>query len=89
METKPTPNPETVDTERRDFLRNSVYAAYATPLITALLVEKASAATSNPRPLQPRVVCEQGPLLSLLLTSKAPKENCLPLKVLLVSPLKL
>ena len=47
METKPTPNPETVDTERRDFLRNSVYAAYATPLITALLVEKASAATST------------------------------------------
>ena len=45
METKPTPNPETVDPERRDFLRNSVYAAYATPLITALLVEKASHVT--------------------------------------------
>lgn len=48
METKPTPNPETVDPERRDFLRNSVYAAYATPLITALLVEKASAGWSKP-----------------------------------------
>jgi len=34
-------------TTRREFLRRSVYAAYATPLITALLVEKASAANSN------------------------------------------
>ena len=34
------------DNSRRDFLRKSVYAAYATPVITALLVNKASAATS-------------------------------------------
>ena len=38
---------DNVNNSRRDFLRNSVYAAYATPLITALLVEKASAASSN------------------------------------------
>lgn len=31
---------------RRDFLRKSAYAAYATPVITGLLVEKASAAKS-------------------------------------------
>ena len=34
-------------TSRREFLRKSVYAAYATPLITALLVEPASAAQSG------------------------------------------
>lgn len=34
-------------TSRREFLRRSVYAAYATPLITALLVEKASAGNST------------------------------------------
>jgi hypothetical protein len=33
--------------ERRDFLRKSAYAAYATPVITALLVDKASAAASG------------------------------------------
>jgi len=33
--------------ERRDFLRKSAYAAYATPVITAMLVEKASAARSG------------------------------------------
>ena len=32
---------------RREFLRKSVYAAYATPLITALLVEQASAYQSG------------------------------------------
>jgi len=35
-----------VDEERRSFLKTSVYAVYATPLITALLVEKANAADS-------------------------------------------
>jgi hypothetical protein len=35
-----------VDEERRSFLRQSVYAAYATPLITALLVEEAAAKQS-------------------------------------------
>ena len=39
-----------VDNERRAFLRNSVYAAYATPLITALLVAEESAAASNCTP---------------------------------------
>jgi hypothetical protein len=33
---------------RREFLRNSVYAAYATPLITSLLVVRSSAAQSGP-----------------------------------------
>ena len=32
--------------ERRDFLRKSAYAACATPVITGMLVEKASAAKS-------------------------------------------
>ncbi len=37
------------DERRRDFLRKSVYAAYATPVIMSMLVEKASAAqTWNP-----------------------------------------
>jgi hypothetical protein len=40
-------NARTVDGARRAFLRQSIYAAYATPLITALLVEEAGAASSN------------------------------------------
>lgn len=39
------------DERRREFLRKSVYAAYATPVIMAILVEKASAKTS------PQVYC--------------------------------
>jgi hypothetical protein len=35
------------DISRRDFLRKSAYAAYATPVITVLLVEQASAAKSK------------------------------------------
>jgi len=35
------------DRNRREFLRKSIYAAYATPLITALLVEEASAKNSH------------------------------------------
>jgi len=31
---------------RRDFLRKSLYAAYATPVIMSMFVEKANAATS-------------------------------------------
>ena len=38
-----------VDSERREFLRTSVYAAYATPLITMLLVDAHSAAASPGR----------------------------------------
>lgn len=37
---------QSTDEARREFLRKSVYAAYATPVITALLVSKASAAIS-------------------------------------------
>jgi len=40
-------NEKNHDADRREFLRKSVYAAYATPLITALLVEEASAKNSN------------------------------------------
>ena len=40
------PEQENVDSKRREFLRKSVYAAYATPIITALLVEDANAAPS-------------------------------------------
>lgn len=36
-----------VSRDRRDFLRSSVYAAYATPLITTLLVAEESAAGSG------------------------------------------
>ena len=32
--------------DRRDFLRTSAYAAYATPIVLSMLVEKASAAKS-------------------------------------------
>lgn len=34
------------DDDRRDFLRKSLYVAYATPVIMSLLAEKANAATS-------------------------------------------
>lgn len=40
--------PESEETaSRREFLRKSLYTAYATPLITALLVEQANADASN------------------------------------------
>ena len=35
------------DQQRREFLRKSIYAAYATPLITVLLVEEAAAKNSH------------------------------------------
>jgi hypothetical protein len=43
------------DASRRDFLRKSVYAVYATPIITTLLIERANAAASqnNPNCLDP------------------------------------
>lgn len=41
------------DNERREFLRRSIYAAYATPLITALLVEKDAVAGTGPSPGTP------------------------------------
>ena len=47
MEETPTSDQETIDSDRRDVLRNSVYAAYATPLITILLVDAQSAAASS------------------------------------------
>lgn len=49
LDTENTPSKTISDdsTNRREFLRKSLYAAYATPLITALLVENASAAQSK------------------------------------------
>jgi hypothetical protein len=44
---KKSDRPASIDDERRAFLRRSIYAAYATPLITALLVEEAGAAQSG------------------------------------------
>ncbi|MEJ2200033.1 MAG: hypothetical protein P8X63_03320 [Desulfuromonadaceae bacterium] len=38
---------QSADTTRRDFLRQSAYAAYATPVVLALLVDKASAGGSG------------------------------------------
>ncbi|WP_291315482.1 hypothetical protein [Desulfuromonas sp.] len=38
--------PTTTDEGRREFLRKSAYAAYATPIIMAILVDKANAAKS-------------------------------------------
>jgi hypothetical protein len=34
------------DEQRREFLKTSIYAAYATPVIMSVLVERASAANS-------------------------------------------
>ena len=39
-------NNQSIDETRREFLRKSVYAAYATPVIVCLLVAKESAAAS-------------------------------------------
>jgi hypothetical protein len=50
-----------VDEERRSFLRTSIYAAYATPLITVLLVEEASAGWSGCPPAK-RAKCDAGQL---------------------------
>jgi hypothetical protein len=52
-------NSEPVDNDRREFLRKSVYAAYATPLITALLVEEASAKNSHNNGRCSRRWCEE------------------------------
>jgi hypothetical protein len=40
-------NEEIVNSDRREFLRNSIYAAYATPIITTLLVAEQSIAGSG------------------------------------------
>jgi hypothetical protein len=49
MEIKKGQEMSDADKARRDFLRKSVYAACATPVIMSLLVEKANAAQSwNP-----------------------------------------
>jgi hypothetical protein len=53
-------DPSKVDKARRDFLRNSVYAAYATPLITILLVDTQSAAASNNGRCSPRWCINKG-----------------------------
>ena len=46
METPTVTGQDKIDSDRRDFLRKSVYAAYATPLITTLLVTENAAANS-------------------------------------------
>jgi hypothetical protein len=46
METPTVTGQDKIDSDRRDFLRQSVYAAYATPLITTLLVTEKAAANS-------------------------------------------
>ena len=46
METPTVTGQDKIDSDRRDFLRKSVYAAYATPLITTLLVTEKAAADS-------------------------------------------
>ncbi len=38
---------EKADQSRRNFLRKSKYAAYATPLMTGLIIKSAAAATSG------------------------------------------
>ena len=38
---------EKVDQSRRDFLRKSKYAAYATPLMTGLIIKSAAAQSSG------------------------------------------
>ena len=50
---------ENIDKNRREFLKNSVYAAYAAPIITALLVAEESAAASCPPGLVER--CRNDP----------------------------
>ena len=52
----PEKDSDNVNNSRREFLRKSVFTAYATPLITALLVEEASAASSNAK-----VDCDKNP----------------------------
>lgn len=47
MDSNSNDNEKNHDADRRDFLRKSVYAAYATPLITPLLVAEESAAASR------------------------------------------
>jgi hypothetical protein len=47
------------DEQRREFLKTSMYAAYATPVIMSLLVEKANAGTSsNPHCEDPAWIAE-------------------------------
>lgn len=63
---------EACDRRRREFLRTSIHAAYATPIIMSVLVERASAQSSvkNPNCADPEWaaahpnVCgpQQGPL---------------------------
>lgn len=64
MKTPDKPQEQTAEAaSRREFLRTSIYAVYATPLITALLVEEAGAANSTPGcPPSKRKKCEDGEL---------------------------
>ena len=49
-----------VDKDRREFLKNSIYAAYATPIITALLVAEESAAASPNGICSPKWCAKKG-----------------------------
>ncbi|MCL7488971.1 MAG: hypothetical protein M8357_12455 [Desulfobulbaceae bacterium] len=44
---QPKQEKDTFNAQRREFLRTSMYAAYATPVIMSVLVEKASAGSSG------------------------------------------
>ena len=55
------------DKRRREFLKTSMYAAYATPVIMSLLVEKASAGISQSQG------CEQNPCSN----PNCPHDDCL------------
>lgn len=50
---------ESCDERRREFLRTSIHAAYATPIIMSVLVERASAQSSvkNPNCADPVWAC--------------------------------
>lgn len=50
-----------VDEHRREFLRTSIYAAYATPLITSLLVAEKSVAQSVTCPPRLQRFCDRHP----------------------------
>jgi hypothetical protein len=59
-----TPVPEDdVDAQRREFLRTSIYAAYATPLIASLLVAEKSVAQSTGCPPRLQRLCDRFPNL--------------------------
>ena len=72
-----TPAPaEEVDESRREFLRTSVYAAYATPLITTLLVTEKAAAQSVQCPNWLQWACDNVPNPGPRLRDACRRNNC-------------